>query len=79
MRQTGTASCIIFGSASPFGQLTVHNLRDHMHNGIVIDKLSVIVCGDTLIYSVFQINDAPPQVYTYHGNFTVKWLEVTLE
>lgn len=76
-KQYGTAQRITFGNASPFGQLAVGDKHD-THNGALIEQLSVTVFDDTITFYVADTNDVHT-VYTYRGNFTVKWLEMKIE
>ena len=77
MKQIGDADQITFGGACPFGQLTVNN-KNSKHDGQMIAGLPTWVYDDTIVFTVLVPN-VSPVTYTYRGNFTVKWLQVTIE
>ena len=79
MRQKGKALRIVFGNAAPFGQLTVQD-KHNKHNGTLVTELSAIVEEGTLTFSVkTETSGDLAHNYTYKGNFTIEWIEVTYE
>ena len=77
IRQRGDAQQITFGGACPFGQLIVDD-KHSKHEGEMIAGLSAWVFDDTIVFSVL-VQDKLPVTYTYRGNFTVKWIAVTID
>ena len=77
IRQRGDAQQITFGGACPFGQLTVDD-KHSKHEGEMIAGLCAWVFGDTIVFTVL-VQDKLPVTYTYRGNFTVKWITVTVD
>ena len=79
MRQKGKAVRIVFGSATPFGQLTVQD-KHNKHNGSLVTELLAIVEEGTLSLSVKTESSGDlAHNYTYKGNFTIEWIEVKYE
>lgn len=79
MRQRGKALRIVFGNAAPFGQLTVMD-QHNKHYGSLVTEIFAIVDDGILNFSIKTESSGDfAHTYTYRGNFTIEWIEVTYE
>lgn len=79
MRQKGKAQRIVFGSAAPFGQLTIAD-KHNKHNGSLVTEIYAVVEDGILVFSVKTESSGDfAHNYTYRGNFTIEWIESTRE